>query len=550
MGRLSVGGSQNAFGADRFAIAGWAQGAGDHPGKRANIENLEVDATSVPELQCDARHVDRFEAKKKEPAQLPAAPEPPPAPSSTYPDVCKVLSERLDYRVERGKVSMLVDNTIIEGNASHGGRRPHYLVDLSHPGMKKFLDRVDALKLAPEATSLEKADGVAALVREMLPNRSQVGTKYRRLLRKARGRQDVLSLGEFIEGRVGLGHEHAFLMNIALRRLGVKAQLSYVTATRQHWGIPIRHDHAINVVTERGQQMVYDSYFTDLQGKPLKAADEARRTSIVPSSRPHGQFFLSKGQPADVKVSVPTQSGTLDFEVYSQGQGKRRFEQEAEVIAKASGSDPVPLEWIFVPHYHPLGHTVLRVGKEIYHFTKSSGWKVQDAKQFLFNNPYFDAQRERWGEHQIPPFTMGVPLTMSADELKSVLAAIKESKEGAESFRMLSNNCNSHMLRTLGEAVHATNASGFEAFSAPLTFRRLMFDDKVRVGAPTMYVIPGQDNRAMALAPRVPEFLTASRAGKRELVRLAKKWPHAEIVDRVRSLMGKAVKPPALPASA
>ena len=87
---------------------------------------------------------------------------------------------------------------------------------------------------------------------------------------------------------------------------------------------------------------------------------------------------------------------TTTFILQGRSTAERKFKQEAEVLRHATTDDSLTVEWIFLPFYNIYGHSVVRIGNQLYEFGKH-GWKLHtSARAFLFNNPFFKRRVARY----------------------------------------------------------------------------------------------------------------------------------------------------------
>jgi hypothetical protein len=218
-------------------------------------------------------------------------------------------------------------------------------------------------------------------------------------------------------------------------------------------------------------------------------------------------------------VIVAGKDKVLNFNVLGRTPSERRFKEEQVAYEDSGPDDAVTIEWLFNPFYFPLGHTTFRVGEGLFEFT-TKGWEshadgTDSARAFLFNNPFFKSQYRKYQSQGMPPFSLGVSLSMRKSQVADFLKRIKDGN--ADPFSLFNNNCNQCMLRTLQDAgINVADSSGYAAFSSVLTFRKLLLETQ---GPVNVYPIAGVDLKDVNLRELVPSRLYDANTATKEILR-------------------------------
>jgi hypothetical protein len=182
---------------------------------------------------------------------------------------------------------------------------------------------------------------------------------------------------------------------------------------------------------------------------------------------------------------------------------ERKIKQEAEIIREASPEDEVPVEWYYHPFYRPLGHTSVRIGDALYEFTLK-GWEIHGAnadnpRAFLFNNPFFKSQYEKYKDEGMSPVSLGVTLRLKKNDVDKFIQSVSES--AGQKFSLWFSNCNQCIIRGFSETpLEILNSSSYTEFSSILTFRHLLLDSPIkRDDLVAVYPISGLDISAFNL---------------------------------------------------
>lgn len=217
--------------------------------------------------------------------------------------------------------------------------------------------------------------------------------------------------------------------------------------------------------------------------------------SCVMVTPPQGEWTAQKKS-----LSVFGDNGQeLHFQVTGRTPAERRFEKDEEAIAKAEGSQLVPLEINFHPFWRPLGHTTLRIGRALYELS-ATGWKAHNhgsniARAFIFNNPFFRKQLSLFADQGMPPMSLGVTLMVPKEKV-DVLQIILQNLVAAqgphkEKFSLLKNNCNQGIVRVLTQAgIEGFDHKGYLEFSTVLTYRELLLNPPYTVEGLRVYPLP------------------------------------------------------------
>lgn len=214
---------------------------------------------------------------------------------------------------------------------------------------------------------------------------------------------------------------------------------------------------------------------------------------------------------------------------------ERKMKQEAELIQNASSDNEVPVEWYFHPHYAPLGHTTIRIGDVLYNFT-TKGWDIHgegasNPRAFLFNNPFFKNQYERFKDQGMPPFTLGVTLKIQKSAIEKFIASVHSEK--TQEFSLFFNNCNQCVIRNFSETPLAQlDAKTYQAFSSAMSFRELILEAPVKMDdVISLYPVTSLDSLNLNLRELIPARLYKSNTTLKEIIHNIRNWKAPRSTD-------------------
>lgn len=448
--------------------------------------------------------------------------------NQNYPALEVFQSEKWTYRTEVSPTH-IPDGTLVEGSINARGIQPHYKIDLSHPALKSYLEFAKTLK-GKNISIEEKIKLLTKETKRLLPGRGYFNFTYLNLLERHSKSNTPVSLGDYLDAKVGTCRENALLMNLALQEAGIPSKFHYLNIQRSMTLLgKVSEDHAFNTVVVNGKETIVDSFFADLNGVPLA---EFRIKKQVIGKKGTVEFvkflhFPKFSIPHKVKSDASFQligagNRTLNFHIKGRESAERSFDQENERYRNAGPDEEVDVEWIFSPFYVPLGHSTLRIGNKSYEFTKK-GWEVHtggkdSARAFLFNNPFFKKQYEKYKDKGMAPFSVGIPIKIKKAHLEKFQSNIQNGSAKEEEFSLIFNNCNQCLLKNMGPDFVPPNA--FEYFSSVLTFRKLMLSS---TGPMNVYALPGVGSyhRYQNL---MPEYLYKDWSHSQEQWRVLNGW--------------------------
>lgn len=209
---------------------------------------------------------------------------------------------------------------------------------------------------------------------------------------------------------------------------------------------------------------------------------------------------LPKANAAVTGFRLATHHGLeLHFDISGRTPSDRRFEQEEVLIHQARPKDLVPIEIYYHPYYRAFGHTTLRIGRTMYELSMK-GWRSHgppgnSARAFIFNNPFFRSQYEKFRETGMAPFSTGKTIYIEKEKVLQIQNTVRKLAllEGWSKprFNLLINNCNQGLVRVLNKAgLPLFPTSGYTAFSSVLSFRKLLFDQSLASGGLRIYPLP------------------------------------------------------------
>ncbi len=158
----------------------------------------------------------------------------------------------------------------VEGSARLGGLQPDYVISTHDPLLAAFLEGVahDGARLV---SPLAKVRFALKRVGQTIVASPYDDPTYLRLLKSHRDDSTPITLGEYIDLGVGVCREHALLMHLALRTLGLNPRFIYAQTVpmfaRSFTGTV---DHAFNVIRFEGDVFVIDSYTPRYNGLSLR----------------------------------------------------------------------------------------------------------------------------------------------------------------------------------------------------------------------------------------------------------------------------------------
>ncbi len=424
-----------------------------------------------------------------------------------------MLRENQEYAVA-AKRGTLTDGALIDGKTASR-------VSLSHPGLKPLLARADEIK----ASGLDEEQALSKLrlaVAAALPRGRDLQLRALELRRRRGGL--AVELGAYAERGRGTEREAALLANLALSRAGFKPKLIQVSAWRKEQGRVIQEERTLNLVHTARGQVLFDTLSTfdgrKLQDVVAPAGTQGLDAGI--SAELDGPRVLRPAGKPKTSVFVAKTSGSKDltFGVVGRSAADRIFKEDEKIYQAAAAHEPVTVEWLFFPFYID-GHTAVRVGDKLYEFGRQ-GWRTHNARAFLFNNPFFDAQLARHPNSGIPSFSFGVPLSIAK---RDALALADLASAGGGWFSFFFNNCNQVPMRLLRRAGLALGDGAIASFSSVRAFRLLLLHPPAQAGAPRIYPLPNQAAAAEPLGPAVPRALVEEHSIAWDLAKFIANWP-------------------------
>lgn len=218
----------------------------------------------------------------------------------------------------------------------------------------------------------------------------------------------------------------------------------------------------------------------------------------------------------------------LAFKVLGRTTAEKRFKREHNEILKANHGELVPIEIGFHPYWRRLGHTTLRVGEALYELS-SQGWKshssgADSARAYIFNNPYFKNQYQKYKRVGMPPISLAVTLRVPRHTAEYLWVSLENlsSMQGSkrEKFSLYWNNCNHGIMRVLREAgLPGFSDRGYLGFSSVLSFRRVLLEPKLHVDGCYIYPLPGTDLSEDNLRRWVPRLVYRDNSVAKEMRR-------------------------------
>ncbi len=190
--------------------------------------------------------------------------------------------QRVVYKQVSGRPVRLNHGSIIEGSVDFGGLQPNYVIDLTHPRLKRLLGDARALQDKPFA---DRCAGVVALVQRTLTEGAYDAPAYLKLLADHRDDRVNITLGDYLATGAGVCRENALLTHLALLEAGVDSEYLYCAATQSGRA----EDHAVALaVDDQGRKVVVDSYNRNFHGflldDLLKPGGSTPRDKRLPSS--------------------------------------------------------------------------------------------------------------------------------------------------------------------------------------------------------------------------------------------------------------------------
>jgi hypothetical protein len=275
----------------------------------------------------------------------------------------------------------------------------------------------------------------------------------------------------------------------------------------------------VNLLHADGGQTVFAPLDPALDGRKLSeltASGAATETDAPRVFNPGGKAK------AAVEARVPE---LPPFAVLGRSAAERDFKQDAQRLAAAAPDEAVRVEWLFLPFYVD-GHSVLRVGDQVYEYRRA-GWRVQNARAYLFNNPYFDAQYARHRSEGMPPFSLGLTLSVSKRAADALVARIEAERTKAwPRFSFWFNNCNQRPLKFLRAAGVVGLPDGlFTRFSSIRSFRLLLTAPPLTAGRARLYPLPGRAGPLEPYGPAIPRELRVPRPGWLDALAFVRLWP-------------------------
>lgn len=221
----------------------------------------------------------------------------------------------------------------------------------------------------------------------------------------------------------------------------------------------------------------------------------------------------------------------IPFTVTGRSPADKKYEQDERVYREANPQDPVPVEIYFHPYYRAFGHTTIRIGRTMYEMS-SFGWRahglpVSSARAFLFNNPFFKSQLERFRSRHMAPFSVGKTILLPKEQAERIHIALENrcALKGRErkSFNILIANCNQEIMRVLeSENLPGMKAGGYMGFSSVLTFRRFLFESDYVTEGYRLYPMAGFSGNLSAVRALFPKQLYRRNSITSEI---ARGWP-------------------------
>jgi hypothetical protein len=430
------------------------------------------------------------------------------------------LREDLSYAAS-AKRAALGDGALV---AADDPRRAPDRISYDHPGVLDFSGRVAALK-ARAKSGPELLDGLRALLRAEAA-RPGAALAARALERRRARQARAVELGAALQAGALDQRRLALAAHLALKLAGFSPKLARLKADGG--------ERLSNLIHVDGAQVVFDPGAPALDGRKL-----SELTSSGAAAELDGPLaYNPSGKPktGGVTAGVPELPA---FAVTGRSAAERIFKDEARSYAAAAPDEAVRIEWLYLPFYVD-GHSVLRVGDQVYEY-RPKGWRVQSARAYLFNNPFFDAQYARHREDGMPPFGLGLSLSLSKRAADALVARIERERDsGWPKFSYWLNNCNQRPLAFLRRAGVVGLPDGlFTRFSSIRTFRLLLQAPPLGAGQARLYPLPGRVGPLEPYGPAVPRELREQRPGWRDALYFFRLWPRfaADKLARFRRLL-------------
>jgi|GEM_PF-4849884 len=441
------------------------------------------------------------------PLSAPAAALSAPAAAAAAPATEAFLREDLSY-VPSARRAVLGDASVVEAEAP--GMAPDR-VSFDHPGLVRLQERIAELK-ARAAAPDELFAGLRALVREEAA-RPGAAAASRALTRRATRRTRAVQLGEALQSGALDARRAALAAHLALKFAGFAPKLARLRAADGA-------ERLVNLIHADGGQTVFAPLAPALDGRRLSDLLESGAAEELDGPR----AFTPAGKPktSGVEARAP---GLPAFAVTGRSAAERQFKEDAARLSAAAPDEPVAVEWLYMPFYAD-GHAALRVGDQVYEWRRS-GWRVQSARAFLFNNPFFDAQYLRHAAEGMPPFSLGLTLSLPKRAADALVARVaRERESGWPRFSYFLNNCTQRPLKFLRDAGVAGLPSGrFTSFSTIRAFRLLLLNPPPGAGAARLYPLPGRVGSAEPYGLSIPREIREPRSLWRDALGFATLWP-------------------------
>jgi hypothetical protein len=235
--------------------------------------------------------------------------------------------------------------------------------------------------------------------------------------------------------------------------------------------------------------------------------------------------FAPEGKPKTSGVEAKVSGAKdLSFAVTGRSAAERLFKEEEKSYQAAAPDQKVTVEWLYFPFYVD-GHTGLRVGESLYEFGRK-GWRTHNARAFLFNNPFFEAQMARHPSLAMPPFSFGTPLTVPKADIEKFLARVRERQAAnAHGFSFWFNNCNQVFFRFLKKAGVALSGGAYTSFSSIRAYRELLLHPPEGAGQSRLYPLPNQNASSEPLGAAVPRYLVENHSAVWDAAFFVRHWP-------------------------
>ncbi len=218
-------------------------------------------------------------------------------------------------------------------------------------------------------------------------------------------------------------------------------------------------------------------------------------------------------------TTIETDAGPVTAEIFGRSPAEAKFKAEDKLIESAGEEDWVPVEIGYSPLFRPDGHTTLRIGNSL--FEKGwKGWSAHEggrdsARAYIFNNPFFKTQIERFGE-LIPAFNIGVTVFAKKKDVVKLREELRHlsTEEGnkEDPFSILFANCNSSLMCRLNNigVTGVVSPTGPRGASSTLTFQRLLAlqaTEGTPPGTVSIYPLPKTEKTPEQWANAVPDYV-------------------------------------------